>query len=99
MEALFDGFLGAIVLTMTEDQARGASHAGDCMADVQELLRDGAITAQLDAIGPDKIREELRETGGWDDEELQDEAANRGRIVWLAAGNITEDLAAKARGR
>lgn len=93
LEAYFDRF----VIDMTEDQARAASHAGDCMADVQELLRDGTITEQLDAIGPDKIRAELKETGGWDDEALQDDDANRGRIVWLAAGHITEDLAAKAR--
>ncbi len=40
---------------------------------------------------PDKIRRELREHGAWTAEELEDDTANRRRIVWIAACNIAED--------
>lgn len=40
---------------------------------------------------PERIRNELREYGAWDDNELADDAANWRRIVWLAACNINED--------
>jgi hypothetical protein len=40
---------------------------------------------------PDKIREELREYGAWDDEELADDEQNWRRLVWIAANNIREE--------
>lgn len=40
---------------------------------------------------PDRIRDELREHGAWDDDELADDEANWRRIVWCAAHNINED--------
>lgn len=77
-------------IQMTKAQALSASHPGPCDADVAELLRDRRITRQLDKIGPDKIRAELREYGAWDETELTDDSANRDRIVWCAAWNIAE---------
>ena len=38
----------------------------------------------------DDIRKELKETGGWDAEELADDAQNRARIAWIAANDILE---------
>jgi hypothetical protein len=78
-------------LAMTLDQAQSASHPGECDADVAELMCDANIAGQLDAIGPDKMRDELREYGAWDAEELADDDANRRRVVWLAAGMIVDD--------
>jgi hypothetical protein len=40
---------------------------------------------------PEKVREELRETGAWDEDELADDAENWKRIVWIAAGNIADE--------
>lgn len=40
---------------------------------------------------PDAIRAELNEYGAWDAEELADDAANWGRLLWLAAHNISDD--------
>lgn len=77
-------------LEMTMRQAQGASHPGPCDADVEELCRAPGIRRQLDKIPADKIREELREYGAWDDSELADNEANRRRIVWIAAGDIVE---------
>jgi len=39
---------------------------------------------------PDALRDELREYGAWDADELADDAANWRRIVWCAACNVAE---------
>ena len=86
MFATFNSF----EIEMTRAQAVGASHQGQCDDDVADLCSVPSIRHQLDKIGADKIREELREYGDWDDAELADDEANRRRIVWIAAGNIVE---------
>lgn len=63
------------------------SHQGDCLDDVKRWVPCLA----LNHIDPDKIRDELRDCGAWDDEELADNEANLRRIVWLAACNIREE--------
>ena len=42
-------------------------------------------------IDADAVREELREYGAWDDEQLEDDDENRARLLWLAAHGIKED--------
>ena len=77
-------------LKMTRKQAESASHPGQCEDDVSALLTVPSIGRQLDEIGADTIRMELREYGAWDEAELADDAANRLRITWIAACNIVE---------
>lgn len=93
MRAMFDGF--DLVLTM--EQARSASHPGDCADDVAALLTVPAIRRQLKKLLDVELRDELRSYGAWTDEELADRAANEARIVWIAAGNITEEAATRGR--
>jgi hypothetical protein len=85
-------------IQMTLEEAEGASHPGPCDDDVSALLTMPHISAQLDTIGAHSIREELAEYGAWDDAELADDEENRARIVWIAAGNITEEEASEERG-
>jgi len=40
---------------------------------------------------PAKIREELKEYGAWDADELKDDEQNFQRLIWIAAGNIADD--------
>jgi hypothetical protein len=87
MIAQFDRFF----LTMTMEQAESASHSGDCSYAVASLAELPAIRRQLDKIGADAIRAELKSWGAWDEEELKDDSENRKRLVWVAAGNIVED--------
>ena len=84
-------------IEMTLEQARSASHSGDCLLDVRELLDCRKIARQLDKIGPEKIAKELDEYGCWDEAELADEAANRSRIVWMAACDIAEEHQERSR--
>lgn len=80
-------------IAMSREEALSASHQGRCDDDVAALLREPHIAAQLDAIGSEPIRTELRRYGTWDAAQLADDEENRARIVWLAAGDIREELA------
>jgi hypothetical protein len=88
MHAYFNRF----IISMKKTQAAGASHQGQCIDDVRDLLENKSIERQLNKIDPDDIRAELEEYGAWEREELSDNAANRERIIWIAAGNIIDEL-------
>lgn len=87
----FTSSSGRIELQMTLDQARSASHQGQCDDDVRELSKVPEIAAQLAAIKPEDLRAELREYGAWDTDELADHEQNLQRILWLAASDIREE--------
>ena len=80
-------------IEMTRKQALSASHMGRCDEDVQALVSHPKIKRQLKKISDEKLRDELREYGAWDHEELQDREENELRIIWIAAGNIADELA------
>lgn len=63
------------------------SHQGECDEDVAAWVKRLAIT-----INPVLIRAELGDYGNWDDHELTDDGANLARIVWMGAGNISEQM-------
>jgi hypothetical protein len=87
----FDGLRG-LEISMSVDDAESASHQGECFEDVECLVAKPEISSQLDAIGDDKIRLALKESGGWGADELTDNEANRNRAVWMAACDIRENL-------
>jgi hypothetical protein len=94
MWASFDRFEIRIAL----DDAMYVSQPGcDASPYIDDLLGygDKEIGAQLDKIGPDKIREELSEYGAWDADDLSDDDENRARILWIAGGNIREECHGK----
>lgn len=67
-----------------------ADAMGTEWADVMRLSQERKIRRQLEKINPEDLKRELREYGAWDDEELADHAQNLQRILWIAAGDITE---------
>lgn len=89
---------GLIELQMTLNQARSASHQGQCDSDVLELSRQPKIARQLAKIAPALLRDELSEYGGWDENELSDQDQNLQRILWLAAGDISGEHGPTALG-
>jgi len=91
MYALFNRF----EIELTKRQAESVSHPGPCDNDVDILLQDKKIIRQLKNIPDDKLREELKEYGAWNDEELQDRKANEQRIIWIAGCDIIEELHSK----
>ena len=88
MTAYFNRF----TLNLTKAQALSGSHQGACDEDIAQLLTVPVIRRQLDKIPAAALRAELKETGAWNEDELQDAEANNARIVWLAAVNIREEL-------
>jgi hypothetical protein len=82
---------GTIEIQMTLEQAKSASHQGQCDDDVLALSNHRKIRPQLERIDPEALRRELREYGAWDDQELADHAQNIQRILWIAAGDIVEN--------
>ncbi len=81
---------GRIELNITKAQASGASHPGPCDRDVMELSDVPAIRRQLVKLDPATVAAELREYGAWNDIELADHAQNLQRLLWLAAGDISD---------
>jgi hypothetical protein len=90
----FTSSSGRIEFQMSLTQARRASHQGRCDEDVQALSQVPKIAKQLKAIKAEVLRNELREYGAWDDNELADHTQNIQRILWLAAGDIVDEAAA-----
>lgn len=78
-------------LSMTLEQAESASHSGQCDADVADLAKLPEIAAQLDKLDSALLVNELKEYGAWSAEQLADHEQNLHRIVWLAAGDISEN--------
>jgi hypothetical protein len=79
-------------IEMTRKQAAGASHSGACDDDVAALLLIPRIKRQLAAIPDDTLAAELQEYGAWDEKELESRTDNEARIVWIAAGDIMENV-------
>lgn len=88
MYAQFNRF----AIQMTKDQALNVSHSGSCDSDVAYLLQDKKIIRQLKKISDDDLRAELKEYGAWDTEELNNRSDNEARIVWIAGGNIADEI-------
>jgi hypothetical protein len=86
-------------IEMTKEQAHDASHSGSCDNDVAELLTNPKVKRQLKKIPDDLLAAELREFGAWDETELADRKENEARIIWIAAGNITEMEWEKRKGK
>lgn len=87
MNAHFNHF----TLTLTKEQARAASHQGQCDESVRALSEVPQIARQLRLLRAEDVRLELEEYGAWNSEELADHAQNLQRILWIAAGNIREE--------
>lgn len=63
-------------------------HQGACDADVEHW--QPLIDWRSQSMSAADIRNELREYGAWDDEELNNEIENQKRILWIAAGDWQE---------
>jgi hypothetical protein len=81
---------GRIVLSMSLEQACGAYHPGRCDDEVRALSEVDEVSRQLTALDPALVREELKQYGARDEAELADHEQNLQRLLWLAAGSVTE---------
>jgi hypothetical protein len=78
-------------IQMTKAQAESISRPGtDAYNDIIFLLEDKKIQRQVKKIDPIVLRNELREYGSWED--LNDHNKNIIRILWIAGGNIIDEI-------
>jgi hypothetical protein len=82
---------GGIELSLTLEQARSASHSGQCDEDVKALSLVPEVAEQLARVDTDALVQELKEYGAWDAEELADHENNLQRLLWCAACSIAEE--------
>ena len=79
-------YFNRFAVDMPDEAVPECSHQGACDEDVAYWEPKIPIDAT-----PEQIRDELKEYGAWDDEGLADDAENRHRIIWLAAGSIQDE--------
>lgn len=79
-------------IKMTKKEAVSASHQGKCDEDVEFLRNQPHIKRQLKNIPDEKLHDELKEYGAWDESELSNREDNERRIIWIAAGDIADVL-------
>jgi hypothetical protein len=81
---------GRIEFELRLSDAHYGHHQGQCDDDIADLRKVPYISAILASINADLLRDELREYGAWDADELADHDANLNRILWIACGDICE---------
>ena len=79
-------------LAISEEDAKSGSHPGQCDEDIKNLRTLGYIKRQLDKLERKALRDELAEYGAWKPDELDNHEDNLDRILWIACGNILEDI-------
>lgn len=87
---LWDGLRGR-ELELPLEHALDASGPGSNDSAVAYLCTLPSVKAQLALLSDSDLQDGLRETGAWDEDELQDRATNESRAVWLAAHDIREE--------
>jgi len=86
---------GLIELNLTKRQAESVSGSGRQDENVAALMRVPSVRKQLQRLNPATVAAELRETGGWDTDELQDHEANLSRLLWIAGNDIVENAVSR----
>lgn len=80
-------------IELPDECVNDCSHQGQCDDDVAYWV------PRITFPDAELIREELKEQGAWDTEELADDEQNKNRILWIAAGNVKDELAEAFRNQ
>jgi len=81
---------GRIELNIPQGLESVGYHSGACDSDIAELMKLDSIKAQLSAIAPQVLSDELKEFGAWDESELSNHGDNLARILWIACGDLVD---------
>lgn len=80
-------YFNSFEITLTETCILDCSHSGACDDDVDYWYEK--LNLNIDS---EELRLELKNYGAWDALELSDHVQNIKRIIWIAAGNLREEL-------
>jgi hypothetical protein len=83
---------GKIELQITKEQASIGYHQGQCDDGIAYLRTVPAIKRQLAKLDQVIVAMELNEYGAWESEQLVDCEENLNRILWIACGDIVENI-------
>lgn len=68
-------------------------HSGQCAPGVAWIrANEPSVEAQLQMVNPEALKADLREYGCWDESELEDHDENLSRLLWLACGDLVDEL-------
>lgn len=81
---------------LTLSHAEYGYHQGQCDESIAYLRTLTNVKRELAKLDAEKLKDELREYGAWDDIELSDHDTNLSRILWLACADIVDSCAAYA---
>jgi hypothetical protein len=79
-------------IELTLEQAKRGSHAGRCEDDIAALRQEPSIREQLNRIDPAHAIDELDGVDELTEEQLADHEENLHRILWIACGDILDNL-------
>lgn len=82
---------------LTRNDAERCSHMGRCDEDVEAVRKKKYVKRQLDELSDEEMKEILKEYCCYDEGDTRDDM--EAYIVWLAAGDIVEDIHQQERER
>jgi hypothetical protein len=83
---------GFIELDIDPEDAATGYHMGQCDDDIAALRRKPYIAEQLSALSEDVVADVLREYGAWSAEDLASHDDNLSRLLWIACGDIADEV-------
>ena len=92
--AVFDVLFNRFSFEMGSEAIRDCSRPGAVDEAVAHWA--GLIERPADAT-VEAVRAECKETGAWEESELEDDAVNWERIVWIGAANVKEECASAVK--
>lgn len=82
-------YFNRFAIDLPDEAVTDCSHQGPCDEDVayweRRIERPAEVTESA-------LAAELKECGAWDTEDLADDGANWRRLIWIAAGNIKDEM-------
>lgn len=79
-------------LLLKKDDVMSGFHPGDCADDICAIAKESYISDQLNALDNEAVRKELTDYGSWSDSDLADHEENKRRLLWVACGDIFDNL-------
>lgn len=89
-KAAYFNYIGSIELPIEIVNMCPKSGAADTA--ISEMLKLQEVIAEVNGIDKEKLKLELREYGAWSESELNVHEDNITRILWIACGNIQDEL-------
>ena len=83
---------GYIELAIDSDDAATGYHMGQCDDDIDALRQVPYIAKQLSELSADVVANVFREYGAWSAEDLASHDDNLSRLLWIACGDIVDNV-------